>query len=264
MRCCRERRPGWQGQWIVANPENAENDPGSYEMPALVLIPGLLCNGRLWGGQIAALKSYAEICVADITQQSTISDMATAVLNQSPQHFGLAGFSLGSQVALEIMRVCRERVECLALLSATHGGLLPAAETAIRRAVEVIERESLDHYLDEAYPTYVAPRRAEDESLKRIFIEMAHSVGKEAGLRQMRALLAIKTPFSNLDQIRCPTLILGGSEDRRTTPDAHQLLAQEIPAAKLMIIAEAGHFTPVEQPQVVSEALQRWLTRVQT
>jgi len=99
--------------------------------------------------------------------------------------------------------------------STTHGGLPPAADAAIRHAVEVIERQGLDRYLEEAYPSYVAPRRVNDEQLKRVFVDMAHRVGKEAGLRQIRALLAIRSPFQSLDQICCPTLILGGK--RRPT-----------------------------------------------
>jgi len=229
-------------------------------MQRLVLIPGLLCDERLWDEQIAPLAERAEISVADITGQSTIAEMGAAVLKQPAQSFCLAGFSLGSQVALEIMRVCPERVERLALLSATHGGLLPAVEAAIRQAVEVIEREGLDCYLEQVYPSYVAPARVNDESLKRTFMEMGRRVGKDAGVRQMHALLSIKAPFRNVEQIRCPTLILGGREDRRTTPEAHQLLNEEIRGSQLVMVEGAGHFTPLEQPGMVTGALQRWMT----
>jgi pimeloyl-ACP methyl ester carboxylesterase len=228
-------------------------------MPSLVLIPGLLCDRRLWAAQIELLERHADITVADITQHSTIPNMAAAVLEQAPRHFFLAGFSLGSQVALQIMSVAKPRVDRLALLSATHGGLLPAVEAAIRSAVAVIEQQGLDRYLEEAYPTYVAARRINDESLKGIFVDMAHEVGQEAGLRQMRALLAIKTPFTGLDQIRCPTVIIGGREDHRTTPAAHQLLQKEIPGSELVMIDDAGHFTPIEQPHAVAGAIRRWM-----
>jgi pimeloyl-ACP methyl ester carboxylesterase len=229
-------------------------------MPSLVLIPGLLCDQRLWGDQLASLTKHAEITVADITGHSTISEMAADILGNAPRRFSLVGFSLGSQVALEIMRVAKERVDRLALLSATHGGLLPSVETTIRRAIAMIEEEGLDQYLEIAYPTYVARARAADASLKRIFVDMAHAIGKDAGLRQMQALLAIRTPFAGLDQIRCPTLIVGGREDQRTTPEAHELLKQEIPGSELVLIDPAGHFTPVEQPQTVTQVLQRWIT----
>ncbi len=81
--------------------------------------------------------------------------MASTVLDESAEHFSMAGFSLGSQVALKIMHVHPERVGRLALSSATHGGLLLLAEAAIRRAITIIEQEDLDRYLEEAYPTYV-------------------------------------------------------------------------------------------------------------
>jgi pimeloyl-ACP methyl ester carboxylesterase len=229
-------------------------------MPALTLIPGLLCNRRLWRSQAKGLKTHADITVADITGQSTITDMAVEVLRTAPEHFSLAGFSLGSQVALEIMRLSRERVDRLALLSATHGGLPPAVRSAIRRAVAVLEQGGFEQYLEDVYPTYVARHRAEDAELKDVFVRMAHAVGVQAGLRQMKALLAITNPFNHLEQIRCPTLIVGGRDDGRITPAAHQTLAQEIAGSELVIISDAGHFTPIEQPPSVTAVLRRWMT----
>ena len=66
--------------------------------------------------------------------------MAQTVLGSAPQRFCLAGFSLGSQVALEIMRISSERVEKLALLSATSGGLLTQLKAAIENAVTMIQQ----------------------------------------------------------------------------------------------------------------------------
>ncbi|MFZ0200553.1 MAG: alpha/beta fold hydrolase [Candidatus Sulfotelmatobacter sp.] len=229
-------------------------------MPSLILIPGLLCDRRLWAAQIESLKSQAKITVADITEQSTVAEMAADVLANAPEHFCLAGFSLGSQVALQIMKLARDRVQRLALLSATHGGLLPAAEAAIRHAVEMIEEGRFDQYLHDAYPSYFAAHGAGAAVLKNVFATMAHAVGEEAGLRQMQALLAIRAPFTNLDRIDCSTVIIGGRADHRTTPEAHRQLAAEIPGSKLLIIDGAAHFTPIEQPGKVSDALRDWMT----
>jgi pimeloyl-ACP methyl ester carboxylesterase len=69
--------------------------------------------------------------------------MASAVLERSPERFALAGFSLGSQVALEIMRTGKSHVERLALLSATHGGLLPPVRTRFTTRLRPSSREAL-------------------------------------------------------------------------------------------------------------------------
>lgn len=238
---------------------DAPHSIGMFLMIPLVLIPGLLCDKALWGSQIEDLKSCADIIVADITEQSTISAMAAAVLEAAPAHFGLVGFSLGSQVSLAIMCTAKERVRKLALLSATHRGLLPPVAADIRRAIAAIERGGFEQYLETAYPSYVAAQRAEDPILKRAFLNMAHAVGPDAGVRQMRALLAITSPFSGLNQIACPTIIIGGREDRRTTPAAHKALARAIPRAELVLIDHAAHFTPMEQPSSVTHFLKHWI-----
>jgi pimeloyl-ACP methyl ester carboxylesterase len=228
-------------------------------MTSLVLIPGVLCDERLFATQIAGLSAHANCSVADITQQDSVEAMAQAVLAAAPPRFCLAGFSLGSQVALEIMQLGAERVEKLALLSATHGGLLPASAASFRASLEPIEHGGFEPYLEKLFPVYFTPRDAQNPELKRIFMDMAHSVGQEAGLRQMRALLALTDPFRNLDRIHCTTVIIGGAEDHRTTFEAHELLAREIPNSTLVKIENSAHFTTLEQPEAVTQALRQWL-----
>jgi pimeloyl-ACP methyl ester carboxylesterase len=90
-------------------------------------------------------------------------------------------------------------------------------------------------------------------------MDMAYEVGPQSGLLQMKALLELEEPFRHLGQISCPTIVIGGSEDRRTTPAAHETLALEIPHASLVFIEHAAHFTPLEQPAQVTAALRRWM-----
>lgn len=231
-------------------------------MESLILIPGVLCDRRLWSDQIDALSGCAEIIVADVTRQTTLAEMASSILAAAPERFSLAGFSLGSQVALQIMQNAGERVERLALLSATHGGLLPPSVVALRQAIATIEQGGFEAYLEDAYRAYVAERRWDDVVLKKTFMDMAHAVGAEAGMRQIRVLLQIAKPFSGLDQIRCPTVLIGGHEDRRTTPAAHETLAKEISGAELIMIEGSGHFTTLEQPDRVTQVLRGWMTRL--
>ena len=82
----------------------------------LILLPGLLCDEALWAHQIQDLADIADMTVADLTRDSTIQDMATRVLAETPNKFALAGLSMGGHVAQEIMRQAPDRVERLALL----------------------------------------------------------------------------------------------------------------------------------------------------
>ena len=59
-----------------------------------------------------------------------------------------------------------------------------------------------------------------------------------------------------------PTLVLVGSEDRLTPPDAARAMAAAIPGAELVEVEGAGHLPPVERPATVTESLQRFLDRL--
>jgi len=83
----------------------------------LVLLPGMMCDGRLWAEQIDGLKDIcASVTVADITSADSIETIAQSVLEKAPDQFALAGLSMGGIVAFEIWRQASERVSRLALL----------------------------------------------------------------------------------------------------------------------------------------------------
>ncbi|QIN77292.1 alpha/beta fold hydrolase [Rubrobacter marinus] len=85
--------------------------------PALVLIPGLLCDERLWHHQSEGLAALADpILVPGVTGHDSVRGMAGAVLEEVPERFALAGLSMGGYVALEVVRQAPERVVGLALL----------------------------------------------------------------------------------------------------------------------------------------------------
>ena len=54
-------------------------------------------------------------------------------------------------------------------------------------------------------------------------------------------------------------MIICGQEDRRTPVAVHEELAGHIPGARLRVIERAGHFTPLEEPRAVTDALWDWL-----
>jgi pimeloyl-ACP methyl ester carboxylesterase len=226
---------------------------------ALVLLPGLLCDRRLWVQQIVGLDDVARSSVIDLSTCDSIEEMADVVLHQSPERFALAGFSMGGCVALEILARAPERVQCLALLSTRAAGLLPAVRQHYEEVISNLEAGGMDAYLAGAFPKYVAAEKVRDEGIRQTFFAMGRDLGTEAAVRQMRALLAYPGFRGALNQIACPTVLICGMEDQRTPIDVHREMAAAVPGAQLSVISKSGHFTPLEQPAAVTEALRRWL-----
>ncbi|MEO0562215.1 MAG: alpha/beta hydrolase [Chloroflexota bacterium] len=93
----------------------------------LALLPGTLCDARLFAPQVEALADVATPTVVDVAQSDTLPATARDVLNAMPERFAIAGLSYGGIIAFEVWRQAPERVLGLALLNTTH--LPPSAET---------------------------------------------------------------------------------------------------------------------------------------
>jgi len=228
-------------------------------LPDLLLIPGLLCDERLWAVQTEALAGSAHSRTSDLTAHESIEAMADAVLSQAPMRFAMAGFSMGGCIALEVVARAPGRVCRLALLSTSAHGLLPPVRRQLRDSISGIEAGGFDAYLEDAFPRYVALERIHDHALWGTFAAMGKSLGPAVAVRQIRALLEYPGFGGCLGRIACPTVVICGREDRRTPVAIHEELVKLIPGAKLRVIERAGHFTPLEEPQAVTSALRDWL-----
>jgi len=65
--------------------------------------------------------------------------------------------------------------------------------------------------------------------------------------------------MSRLKDIRVPTLIVCGAEDRLTPVKYHELLAAQISGSRLTIIEGAGHWVFWEQPETFTQTVRAFL-----
>jgi pimeloyl-ACP methyl ester carboxylesterase len=109
-------------------------------------------------------------------------------------------------------------------------------------------------------PVFLHPDRLSDKPLTDAVMAMTARVGKDAFLRQQRAIIGRIDNRPNLPAISCPTLVLCGREDQLTPLAGHEEIASLIPGARLEVIEECGHLSTMERPWEVSVALRQWLT----
>jgi pimeloyl-ACP methyl ester carboxylesterase len=65
--------------------------------------------------------------------------------------------------------------------------------------------------------------------------------------------------MATIGTVRVPTLVVVGGDDRLTPPKYARYLAETIPGARLVEVADAGHFPQLEQPDAVNAALRAFL-----
>jgi pimeloyl-ACP methyl ester carboxylesterase len=81
----------------------------------------------------------------------------------------------------------------------------------------------------------------------------------EAFLRQQQAIMGRPDSRPSLGAIKCPTLVLVGDDDQATPPELSREIAVNIAQSRLVIIANSGHLSTLEQPETVNEALVAWM-----
>lgn len=85
--------------------------------------------------------------------------------------------------------------------------------------------------------------------------------GREAYLRCARALnnRDLLTRAAEIEQLGLPILILWGEADAYLDPQIGQQLADRLPAAQLVVVKEAGHFLPEDQPQETARLIRAFI-----
>jgi pimeloyl-ACP methyl ester carboxylesterase len=225
----------------------------------LLLLPGLLCDRRLWEPQMASLADIAEPIVADLTSDASIEAMAQRTLAAAPPRFAVAGLSMGGYVAQEIMRQAPERVARLALLNTSARADSSEQSQRRRDLIALSQRGHFHGVTERLLPQLIHPDRLGEASLVKTITEMAGSIGVEGFRRQEEAILARRDGRADLARITVPTLVLCGREDLLTPPALAEEMAALIPDAELHVVGHCGHMTTLERPNQVNGALRQWL-----
>jgi pimeloyl-ACP methyl ester carboxylesterase len=232
--------------------------------PHVAFLPGLLCDQEVWRHQMDALSDIATCSCADWGHLDSIVAMAESFLKTAPERFALAGHSMGGRVAFQVFRLAPRRVTRIALLNtgadARPAGAAGEEEERKRMVLLNVARTEGMHAMAKLWlPPMVKPGRMEDTAFVNAVYGMVERKTPEIFEAQIRALLGRPDANPVLRQIRCPTLLLSGREDGFSPPARHADMAAVIPGSKLAIIPGSGHMSPMEQPELVAEALREWL-----
>lgn len=225
----------------------------------LLLLPGMMCDARLFTPQIEALSARYSIMLPSLTVGTSIQVLAQNVLAQAPKQFALAGLSMGGIVAMEMLRQAPQRINRLALMDTN-----PLAEGPERQALREpqmvrVRSGGLPAIMrEELIPKYLA-----DESINGAIVDlcmdMAEVLGPDVFCSQSTALRDRIDQREILSQYSGPTLILCGEDDQLCPVARHELMRNLIPSARLAVIPGAGHLPVLEQPERTTQELQSWL-----
>lgn len=178
-------------------------------------------------------------------------------LNLGKVHFG--GLSMGGFVA---MRLAARRPDLVKSVILMETSALPEPFTfkynLLKSVVNIFGVKSVtkpvmkimfgDTFLND-------PNRAEEK--QEWIAELQKN--KKSITKAVTGVIERKSVENELKNIKCPTLILVGTEDKATIPEKAEFIASKIPQSKLIYIQNGGHTASIEEPQQYNKAILEFL-----
>lgn len=255
----------------------AKVDP-SMSTPPLLILHGLLGSGRNWRNVAAALSASRRVLTPDLPGHGDnpdalppditgLAESIAALLEQEniPQA-DLLGHSLGGKAAMRLALTRPGRVRRLVVVDIAPAAY-PNHQTSFAHLLDSLQSLSLETLLSRAEADARLAAAIPEARLRQFLLQnLAHRGGHyvwRVDLARLGAALPELTAFPSTDALppfTGPALFLGGALSDYLLPGHVPLIQRLFPRAKIMHLADAGHWPHVEQPQAFLQTVSAFLS----
>jgi pimeloyl-ACP methyl ester carboxylesterase len=244
--------------------EEGQGDP-------LLMIMGLGFTLAMWGELRAILSRHFRTILLDNRgvgktnvprRPFSMGDMARDALcvldAASARSAHVLGMSMGGMIAQELALANPDRVRKLVLGCTFCGGLRSALPEY--RAFRLLTSPFLSRTARlEAIVPLIYDAHTPRERIERDLDTIRANAPSEPGYFQQLAAIVRWHSYGRLPGIASPTLVIHGETDRLVPPANASILANRIPNSRLVLIPDASHIFPTDQPAITSRSLLDFL-----
>ena len=246
--------------------------------PAVFMMPGMEGAHQFWRPQLEALSGRYRVIACELARfpcspRRTVDDYARAALRRldslGVEKAVLVGESFGGMVAQHLALNYPERLSALILCNTMDKPRLPAFglnvftlatlahNLAFTPGLSMARRRKLLMWVGK-HRGFVMDPSPGNRDLIEYVIEFGTSQGATAYLDR---IFAGRTAdySSRLGEMRVPTLVLRGSEDRMVMADTILRIAAGIPGARLALVEGGGHCCTHTMPEESNRLILAWL-----
>lgn len=175
----------------------------------------------------------------------------------------ICGLSMGGYIAMSFFRRYASRLAGLIFSDTRSTPDTPSAAENRLRLADSIRKTGTEPLAEQMIPNLLAPKTVNNhpdvvQFLRDMIVRQSAS-GIAAAARGMAAR-DDSTEF--LKSIDIPTLVLGGTEDKISPPEAMKSLADWIPRSEYVEIFDSGHLPPLENPVLFADTIRSFVRRI--
>lgn len=230
---------------------------------SLYLLPGTMCDRRLWKSFIAELDlmrpDHFDFHFVNIGQKATIDEILEDIKQQLPNNkVHLLGFSLGGYLASAFALKYPESIDKLFVVS-NMPCALPEQEIKERtRAVAWIKRNGYSGIPQKRILALLDKSAHQNPNIIDLIKDMDNTLGEEVLLHQLLVTTKREDIFKPLSQLPLSKYFCVGQNDHLASVEALTNLQTIDINMKLSIIENTGHMLPLEK----SKELAQWLDSI--
>jgi pimeloyl-ACP methyl ester carboxylesterase len=253
-----------------------DGDPGG---PPLLLVHGLMSSTAVWAAPRAVLAQRFRLLMPDLVGHGyserredfsmALADQAEVVLalldTLGIERTAVLGHSMGGGVAALLAAHHPERVERLILADSVcypfpmplkaRLGLIPGLGRLI--VTRLYRKPVFNAFIRN--DVFFDKDRINHRMVDVHYAHLNTPIARRGVHRAMQALDCPEDLAREIPNIRCPTLILWGAQDRLLPLTLTDRLKRDIPGAVLEVLDRCGHELMTEQAEPFTRAVERFL-----
>jgi pimeloyl-ACP methyl ester carboxylesterase len=248
------------------------------DFPPLVLIHGFAEDGRIWDGQVAALKEVCQLIIPDLpgsgrssalSGETSMEELAESILAllaaENIRQAILVGHSMGGYIALAFAEKYPGRLSGFGLFHSTAYPDSEEKKAMRRKSNEFIRKHGAVPFIQQSTPNLFAEATRERHAdLVSKIVDRYSGFDPASLIRYYDAMIARPDRTAVLKQAVQPVLFVIGGKDS-TLPLETSLQQAQMPAlSSIHILEEAGHMGMLEEPEQSNTILGDFVDLVNT
>ena len=253
-------------------------DLGAGDADPLLLLHAFPLNGKMFEPQMEALSAKRRVIAPDFPgfgrsprtpAQPDVGYYAgcvRALLDRLEiPRVVLGGVSMGGYVAFECVRSFPERISGLVLANTRPDADTEEAREARKEVALRVAQEGIGVLVDLQMERLLSPQtRAENEDLVERVRSIILENTPDGAVAALGAMRERPDSTATLGGINVPTLVVGGAEDKISSPAVMGEMAAGIPNAHHVTLPNVGHLSNLEDSRGFNQALTEFLEGART
>ncbi|MEW6195341.1 MAG: alpha/beta fold hydrolase [Bacteroidota bacterium] len=248
---------------------------GDPKNQPIIFVHGFPYDHTMWENQIEALqKNY--FCIAydvrglgdsfvgdgQYTMEFFVDDLFSIIKGLHLNKPVLCGLSMGGYISLRAIERDQNIFSALILCDTKAEADDNTAKIKRTFGINQINTDGLVKFADAFVTNCFAEETPKEQ--EKMFLTTLYKTHKHNPTGVKGCIIAIMSRTDTTDylpKIKIPTLVLCGSFDKLTPTSVMRNMANKIPGSEFAIIPQAGHMTPLENPECVNDLIIGFLKR---